>query len=73
MYILLFLSPMNWEILNAESLVKVGYTFGDCVDDVCNFITDNELDILGVKGNTLAANWSPMKSPSLILMGPKRN
>jgi len=59
--------------LNSEPFVEVGDCLGDGVDDMGNFIADDELDILGVGGGTLAASWSPMKSPSLILMGPNIN
>lgn len=38
-----------------------------------NFIADDKFDILGSKVSTLAANWSPINSPSFIFIGPNRN
>ena len=38
-----------------------------------DFVADDELDVLGGGTGTLAASWSPIKSPSLILMGPSIN
>lgn len=72
-YILLFLGPMHGQILNAEAFIEIGDTFRDCIDDMGDFIADNELDVLDTNRVTLAANWSPMNNPSFILMGPSRN
>lgn len=65
--------PVDGQVLDAEAFVEVGQTFGDCIDDVGDLIADDELNILGVEGTTLAASWSPMNSPSLILTGPSMN
>lgn len=73
LYILLFFCPVNRQILNAEPFPKIGDSFRDSIDDMCNFIADDELNILDRKGDTLAASSSPMKRPSLILMGPRTN
>ena len=64
---------MDGEVLDSESLVHVGDGFGDGVYDVGDLVGDDELDVLADMGVTLAANWSPINSPSLILMGPRRN
>jgi hypothetical protein len=72
-YVLLFLCPVDGEVLNAEALVEVGYGFGDGVDDVGDLVAYDEFDILDGMESTFAANWSPMKSPSLILIGPSKN
>ena len=72
-YIFLFLGPVDGEVLNPEAFVEVGDCFGDGVDDVGDFVADDELDVLGGGTGTLAASWSPIKSPSLILMGPSIN
>jgi hypothetical protein len=45
-YILLFLGPVHGEVVYSESLPEVGDVSGDGVDDMCNFIADDELNIL---------------------------
>lgn len=64
---------MHWQILHAKAFVEVGDSFGNGIDDVGYFVSDDKLDILVEASDTLAASWSPRKRPSLILMGPKRN
>ena len=59
--------------MDAEVFPEVGYFVYDSVDDVGDFVADDELDILDGGRITLAASSSPMKRPSLILMGPKEN
>lgn len=46
MYVLLFLSPVHRQILNSKAFPKVGDYFGNCVDHMCNFIANDEFDIL---------------------------
>ena len=69
-YVFFLLSPVDGEILYSEAFEEVGHWFGDGVDYVCDFIGDDELDVLCDIMLTLAASWSPRKSPSLILIGP---
>lgn len=64
---------MHRKVLNSKTLIQVGDGFGNSVDYMGNFVGNDEFDILCVDGVTLAASWSPMKSPSLILMGPNIN
>jgi hypothetical protein len=64
---------VHGEVLNAEAFVEVGDGLGDGVDDVRDLIADDELDVLGGSRGTFAASWSPMNSPSFILIGPSRN
>lgn len=47
--ILLFLGPMHGQILNAEAFIEIGDTFRDCIDDMGDFIADNELDVFSCK------------------------
>lgn len=55
-YVLLFFCPVDRKILNAKPFPEIGDDFGDCIDDMCDFIADNELNILNNKKNTLAAS-----------------
>lgn len=64
---------MNREVLNSEPFIEVGDGLGDGIDDMCNFVGDDEFDVLNGREGTLAASWSPMNRPSLILTGPSRN
>lgn len=59
--------------MNAESFPQVGYLLRDSVDNVGNFIANDELNILNNQRSTRAAISSPIKSPSLILIGPGKN
>lgn len=45
-YVLLFLGPVDRKILNSKPFPEIGYDFRDSVDDMCNFIADDEFDIL---------------------------
>ena len=45
-YVLLFLCPVYWQVLNSKSLPEVGYDFRNSVDHMGNFIADYEFDIL---------------------------
>ena len=64
---------MNGKVLHSEAFIEIWYCLADSIDDMCNFICDDEFDILSVARVTLAASWSPRKSPSLILIGPSKN
>jgi hypothetical protein len=64
---------MDGKVLYAEAFIEVWNCFGDSVDDVGDFVADDELDVLSGGVSTFAASWSPMKSPSFILIGPSRN
>ena len=46
MYILLFFSPINWKIVDSESFPKIGYFLGDSVDDMGDFVADDEFYVL---------------------------
>jgi hypothetical protein len=64
---------MHGEILYAETFIKIGDRLGNSVDDMSYFVAYDELNVLSGDTDTLAANWSPMNRPSLILTGPNRN
>ncbi len=64
---------MDRKVLDAEAFIEIRYAFCYCIDDVGNFVADDEFNVLFRSIFTLAANWSPIKSPSLILMGPSKN
>lgn len=38
-----------------------------------HLVAYDEFDVLAQQKFTLAANWSPINNPSLILIGPNRN
>ena len=59
--------------MHTEPFVEIWDGLGDSIDNVCDLVGDDEFDVLNGRGVTLAASWSPMKRPSLILIGPKRN
>ena len=46
---MLFFRPVHRKILNPEPFPQVGYDFRNSVDDMCNFIADDEFDILSRK------------------------
>ena len=72
-YIFLFLCPVDGKILYAKSFIEVRDGLGDSVDNMGHLVADNELDVLRRGKHTFAASWSPIKSPSFILIGPSRN
>ena len=72
-YIFFLFGPMHGKVLDAESFVEIGDGLRDSIDNVRYLIADDEFYILDRRGFTLAANWSPMNSPSFILIGPSRN
>lgn len=58
--------------MNTEILPQIRYFVDDCIYYVGYLVANNELNVLRLDiGSTLAASSSPMKRPSLILMGPK--
>ena len=46
MYILLFFSPINGKIVNSKPFPKIRYFLGDGVDDMRNFVADDEFYVL---------------------------
>ena len=64
---------MDREVLNAEPLIEIGNGLGDSIDNMGYLIADDKFYILDRESFTFAASWSPMNSPSFILMGPSRN
>ncbi len=49
LYVLLFLGPVDRKILNTKPFPEVGYDFRNSVDDMCNFIADDKLNVLKLK------------------------
>jgi hypothetical protein len=37
---------VDGKVLHSKSFIEVGYSLGDSVDDVCDLIGDDELDVL---------------------------
>ena len=56
MYILLFFSPVDRQIVNAKSLPEVGNLPRHSIDDMGDLIADDKLDILSDEVSTLAAS-----------------
>lgn len=59
--------------MNTESFPEIGNLLRHSVDNMSDLVGDYKLDVLHKRSPTRAAISSPMKSPSLILMGPGRN
>ncbi len=71
-YICLFFGPSHREVMNTKILPQIWYLVDNSVYYVSHLVANYELNILMLEStSTLAASSSPMKSPSLILMGPK--
>lgn len=68
----LVLSPRECEIIDALLLIKIWHVSATAINDVSDLVHHDPLLVLRSNGrNTCAAIWSPIKSPSLILVGPK--
>jgi len=55
-YVFLLFSPVNRQILDAKSFIKIRDCFRDSVDDMGYFVTDDKLNVLSGEKDTLAAN-----------------
>ncbi len=47
---------MHWQILNIKAFIHVGYGFRYSIDNMRDFIADDELNILNWSKRTFAAN-----------------
>jgi len=73
-YLVVLVQPEECEISDPDRLPVIGDLLASAVDNMRDFVSDDELQVLRSVSKNLGITWlassSPMKRPSLILMAP---